>query len=550
MGNLMTRPRPRRPAPPTFDSIDTAANMDVDQNIPNTGAPEPAVGVPVTEGIVTSAPPPTAPSTERIELTVSGEKLALAYGAPHKLLAMLSLKAPSAVETVSRPAIDLVCCIDKSGSMGGAKMQLMKQTLELLVLRGGLKEGDRISLVTFDARVSLELPLTRMDAAGRAQAETTIKRLHTGSTTNLSGGALKAIDVLDASAASPPEGPTSAKEDVEKVKTSRTRAVMLFTDGHANEGIRETPALVAAVSGALAAASARVGGPIALYTFGFGADHNEDCLRALAEGSGASGIYYFISTPEDIPNAFADCLGGLTSVACQNATLALKACGEGVTVSRVLDSAYKRDADGSLILGDLFAEDQKDILLELQLPKLAAPAGPAPVLTAALRAFNVGRAAPETVEVIMEIARPAVTPTDQPFNAQLDAQRNRIEAANAMEEASRMADAGDVEGGRRMLQACRAAIAASGSADHTLSYNLKSGIDELEAHYRSASGYRSYGAKMSKMHASSMQRQRANHMQSEDLFTAGASKKRALKMSWMASIASSGPQQGYGSDSD
>ena len=65
-----------------------------------------------------------------------------------------------------------------------------------LVLRGGLKEGDRISLVTFDARVSLELPLTRMDAAGRAQAETTIKRLHTGSTTNLSGGALQAIDVL------------------------------------------------------------------------------------------------------------------------------------------------------------------------------------------------------------------------------------------------------------------------------------------------------------------------------------------------------------------
>ena len=55
---------------------------------------------------------------------------------------------------------------------------------------------------------------------------------------------------------------------------------------------------------------------------------------------------------------------------------------------------------------------------------------------------------------------------------------------------------------------------------------------------------------MSKMHASSMYRQRANHMQSEELFTAGASKKRALKASWMSSIASSGPQQGYGSDSD
>merc|ERR1719359_2775925 len=107
-------------------------------------------------------------------------------------------------------------------------------------------------------------------------------------------------------------------------KEGRTRAVMLFTDGLANEGIRDTAQLCAAVNGALSAASAKLGGPISLFTFGFGADHNESCLRALATGSGAGGLYYYVSTAEDIPNAFADCLGGLTSVVAQNASLSLE----------------------------------------------------------------------------------------------------------------------------------------------------------------------------------------------------------------------------------
>merc|ERR1719240_1038455 len=115
---------------------------------------------------------------------------------------------------------------------------------------------------------------------------------------------------------------------------------MLFTDGLANEGIRDPTQLQQAVSGALAAASAKLGGPISMYTFGFGADHNETCLRNLATASGAAGMYYYVSTAEDIPNAFADCLGGLTSVVAQNTTLSLEPLGSGVSVARVLGNTY------------------------------------------------------------------------------------------------------------------------------------------------------------------------------------------------------------------
>merc|ERR1719421_2631544 len=183
---------------------------------------------------------------------------------------------------------------------------------------------------------------------------------------------------------------------------------MLFTDGLANQGIVNSGQLVAAVSAALSSASAKLGGPINFFTFGFGADHNEDCLRALATGSGAGGLYYYVSNSDDIPNAFADVLGGLTSVVAQNATLSLAPSAEhGVSISRVLGNAYA--AQGGRIdaieLGDLFADDAKDILVELDLPSRPQPSPePLVVLRAELRAFNVARSEAETVAASVEVA--------------------------------------------------------------------------------------------------------------------------------------------------
>lgn len=383
--------------------------------------------------------------------------------------------------------------------------------------------------MTFDSEVRLDMPLERMDNAGRTKAEGIVRRLHPGSTTNLSGGALKAVDVLDASADAEARG---------KDKQGRTRAVMLFTDGLANQGIRDTPRLVAAVSGALSTASAKCGGPISMFTFGFGADHSEDCLRALATSSGAGGLYYYVNTADDIPNAFADALGGLTSVVAQNATLDLKATGDaGTAVARVLGSTYARDASGALVLGDLFAEDEKDILIELSLPARSAPSDePVAVLDATLRAFNVVRGAPEVVGVSLAIARPVSTPPNQPPNLQIDAQRNRIEAAEAMEKASQAADRGDLDAGREVLKRARLLISASDSAATEFCSNLVEEFSQQETAYRSVSQYRNYGSKLSKMQAMSHSRQRATHSSAPNMYSAGASRKAAVKSAWMSSL--------------
>lgn len=478
------------------------------QSIPNVQA---AIGVPIAIGAADASAIPS----ESCTLHISCDKVAVSAADAHTTTAMISVKAPDAEESSNRAPLDLVLAIDVSGSMRGSKMRLMKQTLELLVSRSGLTVADRIALVTFDSRVQLRLPLTEMGADGRAQAKQIVSTIEPGSTTNLSGGALRAIDVL-------------AQDTVSS--EGRTRSVLLFTDGLATDGIRDTPSLVSSVSNALSAASA-TRGRINLFTFGFGEDHSDECLRALAEGSSGS-MYYYVSTPETIPNAFADCLGGLVSVVAQNAVLTLTPVDGGATIRRVLGRAYVHAADGSIELGDLYAQDEKDVLVELELPAL--PTGPRsshPVLHASLRFFHVARSQSETVRAQLEIKRPAETPADQPINIAIQVHLLRIEAAENIETASSLADRGDLEAGREQLLQARRRIEESPAVRTPLGLALSAEVDSLVEQYRDRGRYSSTGSKASKMSYMSHAQQRANHS-NEGVYSGAKHRKLQMKASW------------------
>eukprot|EP01002_Notosolenus_urceolatus_P007793 NODE_307_length_2265_cov_155.196751_g239_i0.p1 GENE.NODE_307_length_2265_cov_155.196751_g239_i0~~NODE_307_length_2265_cov_155.196751_g239_i0.p1 ORF type:complete len:624 (-),score=246.36 NODE_307_length_2265_cov_155.196751_g239_i0:394-2241(-) len=84
--------------------------------------------------------------------------------------------------------------IDKSGSMSGPKLELVKKTLGFVTQQ--LQAKDRMGLVTFDSNVSEEFPLTNMDAAGVLTATQKVKDLNAGSCTNLSGGLFKGLEQI------------------------------------------------------------------------------------------------------------------------------------------------------------------------------------------------------------------------------------------------------------------------------------------------------------------------------------------------------------------
>jgi len=428
-----------------------------------------------------------------IALSASVEASAYDSASACTTLGLVSLAAAEAEEDSARTPLEVVAVVDRSGSMRGEKIEMMIRTLQFLVSQG-LQSNDRFGLVTFETAVEAPLELTSMDSAGKKKATEIISGLRVGGQTNLSGGLLRGIDMQMGGGS-----------------TTATRAVLLFTDGMANQGISGTQGILDAAQGAMASS------PCTIFTFGFGRDHNEDLLRSLAESMpGAPGLYYYLQGREAIPQAFADCLGGLVSVVAQNAQLRLKPCGDA-SLGRALGSHKAEvEANGELVvaLGDLYSEDEKDVLFEMTLPTLLAPVdAAAPVAEARLRFFDVRSSSMVEVDVGLAVSRPAVAPPveQQPVNMRLDEQRTRVLAAEAMARAARLADEGRLDEGREVLTAEIGRAKASKTAASPLTSALVGDMEAVRSGYASEAQYYGYGQKMSKMTASSYHMQRSNH---------------------------------------
>jgi Mg-chelatase subunit ChlD len=247
--------------------------------------------------------------------------------------ALIHIEAPKYVadEEKERGTLDIVAVVDVSGSMGGSKLELARTTLEFIV--ENLTEKDRLCIVAYDSSVSVPLDLKKMDEAGKTTAMDKIKALRAGSCTNLSGGLFRGIDIVKGRPA--------------KSKASVT-SVLLMTDGEANEGI---------VGDDLIKATRKKIGEnpdFSLYTFGYGASHNEHLLKNLSEVG--SGMYYFIENNDIIPESFGDCLGGLLSVVAQNMKVSFTTA-NGAVITKIHTKRRQTLADdgksGSVTLNDI-----------------------------------------------------------------------------------------------------------------------------------------------------------------------------------------------------
>jgi len=226
---------------------------------------------------------------------------------------MTSLISPVLKPTgTERAPIDLSVVIDKSGSMKGEKIVLTRITAKFIT--ESLDFKDCYGLVTYDTHVNVVQPLQPVGQY-RNKILHEIDQIVPGSSTNLSGGLLKGISQVMSSESG-----------------NKVAGVMLLTDGHANVGITSTSGITAQMAQLIGKNNCNV------YSFGFGTGHNESMLKGISDAGG--GEYSFIEKESDIPQAFADCLGGLTSVTCQDMQLTVIPA-EGVTIKQVLGRKKK-----------------------------------------------------------------------------------------------------------------------------------------------------------------------------------------------------------------
>ena len=268
----------------------------------------------------------------RIELIPEKTHSHLSKSSMHVLI---RIHAPSLPHNPTRVPLNLALVLDRSGSMGGAKLEYAKAAAKYVMER--LQKEDRVSLVTFDDRVEIPLPNS---AAHNLNLTKVLNAIEDRGSTNLHGGWL--------------EGGTQVAS---KLQPGALNRVLLLSDGMANVGITNTDSIATDVRG-LASRG------ISTSTFGVGRDFDEDMMQSLAQAG--DGNYYFIEHPNDLPRIFAAELTGLNNTFARTVSLGLET-DNGVKVLDVLND-LSRNEHGRLMLPNLMFGSMLEVLVKLHLP--------------------------------------------------------------------------------------------------------------------------------------------------------------------------------------
>lgn len=266
---------------------------------------------------------------------------------PTRAHLVVTLAAPPVAKTSRRPPVCVVPVIDVSGSMQGAKLEQAKRSVMRLIDHLGPEELCGVG--AFASQVYLVGEPEPMTAEAKARLKLGVGDLETMDQTNLSGGMVKGFELANAA----------------KLPENALARVILFTDGCANAGVATT-------APDLAALVAKLRGRATLSAFGYGEDADQDLLSSLAHAGG--GNYAFVAGPDDAVTAFGRELGGLLSTYAQEIEVAVTAA-DGARVLSVLSDV---DADTvrrvtRMQLPDLIGEEERHLVLEVELPSVDAP---------------------------------------------------------------------------------------------------------------------------------------------------------------------------------
>ncbi|KAI4297031.1 hypothetical protein L6164_036942 [Bauhinia variegata] len=296
-----------------------------------------------------------------------------------------------------------------------------------------------------------------MTDSGQSDATIAINSLQTHGGTNIADGLGKGIRVLE-----------------ERRQRNPIASIILLSDGKA-----VLPSTFSSIStnnnnnsGDSASQQA-----FPVHTFGFGRDHDATILHTISDSSG--GTFSFIESVGLVQDAFARCIGGLLSVVAREVQLTVRAVSTGVQIGSICSGRYANEISdegkrGRIEVGNLYAEEEKTFLVYVSIPALSAGEGEETEekkeTTSLLDiSCQYKKAASEDLVQVegarAEIQRPASSsPSDAMVSLDVDRQRNRILVAEGIAEAQQLADRGDLEGAKALLEARRSTLLSSRSA--------------------------------------------------------------------------------------
>lgn len=414
------------------------------------------------------------------------------------------------LECSCRAPLDLVTVLDVSGSMAGTKLALLKRAMGFVIRN--LSPADRLSVVVFSSTARRIFPLRRMQEEGKQQSLRAIDALISTGGTNIAEGLRKGARVLEDRRERNPVCSIMLLSDGQDTYTmSSRRQVPFFVTTGASDCRRLVPGSIRH--------SARHGRmQIPVHTFGFGADHDAATMHTISEVSG--GTFSFIQTEGVVQDAFAQCIGGLLSVVVQDVQLMVSCSAPGVLINSIHAGSYNssildNSRHGIVKLGDLYAEEERDVLVEVKLPSLSQYQFGRSMCLLQGGCMYKEPVTQEMHQIVAEelcITRPeSIKEGDQELSLEVDRQRNRLRTAEAIAAARSLADQGDLDAAQCNLQNAKIALENSPSslAGDQLCNVLEAELNEIQMRMANRQLYETSGRAYLLSAQSSHLRQRA-----------------------------------------
>ena len=357
-----------------------------------------------------------------------------------------------------RAPVDLVTVLDVSGSMAGTKLALLKRAMGFVIQ--SLGPSDRLSVISFSSTARRLFPLRRMTDTGRQQALQAVNSLVSNGGTNIAEGLRKGAKVM-----------------LDRKWKNPVSSIILLSDGQDTYTVCSPGGGGGAHSRTdysllLPFSIHRNGGTgtgfqIPVHAFGFGTDHDATSMHAISETSG--GTFSFIEAEGVIQDAFAQCIGGLLSVVVQELRIGVECVHPILQLSSIKAGSYHTTVTpdartGYIDVGDLYAEEERDFLVNIDIPNNESGN------EMSLFKVRCVYRDPITKELVrceeadeVKIQRPEIA-RQVVVSMEVDRQRNRIRAAEAMAEARSAAERSDLTNAVAVLESCRRALSETVSA--------------------------------------------------------------------------------------
>jgi Ca-activated chloride channel family protein len=331
----------------------------------------------------------------------------------HALVRIVSPEQPVNANPATRAPLDLVLVIDRSGSMSGDPLKAALESASRIIR--GLRDDDRVAVVTFDSQVDVVQPLVHpTDRPGLVQRVQSV----------VSGGSTALFDGWEA-------GMRQLQGQVSKERIAR---VILLSDGQANHGLVNEPEIFARVTKA-------AGAGITTSTVGLGHGFNESLMTGMA--TAGEGVANFGQTADDLDEAFEEQFAILSNSFLRQVKVSVQ--GGSDVQARLVGEILENGASRSRKLGTLPWDASLVAVVELKIGAGAKPDALAAVnFEATTKDGDVVKFGPELIALPeLDLAAFSVLPVDADVAALIDEAivAEKIEAIEVLTRTHKFAEA-------------------------------------------------------------------------------------------------------------